>query len=80
FSSLFLGENLTFVQWIGVILTLTSIYLVSIHEAESDRSDESTSNSETMMGATTLPMAEQVPVSLALPVLQQPTNESLINE
>jgi drug/metabolite transporter (DMT)-like permease len=32
FGSIFLGESLTTVQWIGVILTLASIYLVSIRD------------------------------------------------
>ncbi len=40
FSSLFLGENLTLVQWIGVILTLSSIYLVSIREPDSKALEE----------------------------------------
>jgi hypothetical protein len=35
FSSLFLGENLTLVQWVGVILTLSSIYLVSVRSTNS---------------------------------------------
>ena len=34
FSSLFLGENLTLVQWLGVILTLSSIYLVSVRSSD----------------------------------------------
>jgi drug/metabolite transporter (DMT)-like permease len=76
FSSLFLGENLTLVQWIGVILTLTSIYLVSVRGSESD-SSEANSESETMTEAKILTAADQVAVSSALPILQQPVNESL---
>ncbi|WP_271252315.1 DMT family transporter [Pseudanabaena sp. Chao 1811] len=79
FSSLFLGENLTLVQWIGVILTLTSIYLVSVRGSESV-SSEVNSESETMTEAKILTAAEQVAVSSAVPILQQPVNESLINE
>ena len=40
FSSLFLGENLTLVQWVGVVLTLSSIYLVSIRGTDSKVSEE----------------------------------------
>ena len=48
FSSLFLGENLTLVQWIGVILTLSSIYLVSIRVIDSDIS-QSMSETQKML-------------------------------
>jgi drug/metabolite transporter (DMT)-like permease len=44
FSSLFLGENLTLVQWIGVILTLSSIYLVSVRGAEQDSIEDPSTN------------------------------------
>ena len=40
FSSVFLDENLTSVQWIGVVLTLSSIYLVSMRGAGQDSSQE----------------------------------------
>jgi drug/metabolite transporter (DMT)-like permease len=43
FSSLFLGENLTLVQWVGVILTLSSIYLVSVRTNEKTSSDGTSS-------------------------------------
>lgn len=33
FSSLFLDEHLAWVQWIGVVVTLASIYLVSRNNA-----------------------------------------------
>jgi hypothetical protein len=79
FSSLFLGENLTLVQWIGVILTLTSIYLVSMRGSgqDSNRDDKSTSE---ITANTMLPASEQVVVSSVIPVLQQPVNELTIPE
>jgi drug/metabolite transporter (DMT)-like permease len=40
FSSLLLDENLTKVQWLGVLLTLSSIYLVSIRGTEGKVSQE----------------------------------------
>ena len=40
FSSVFLDENLTLVQWVGVVLTLGSIYLVSMRDAGQDSSEE----------------------------------------
>ncbi|MFN5980942.1 MAG: DMT family transporter [Pseudanabaena sp.] len=76
FSSLFLGENLTLVQWIGVILTLTSIYLVSLRSSESD-SIEADCELGAMTKAKILNATEQVAVSSALPLLQQSNNESL---
>ncbi len=73
FSSLFLGENLTLVQWIGVILTLSSIYLVSMRGSGQDGNDEETGD---ISGTNILTATEQVVVSSALPALQQPVNES----
>ncbi len=72
FSSLFLDENLTLVQWLGVILTLSSIYLVSMRGAGKDDPQE--------IAAVMLPESEQVVVSAVLPVLQQPVNESVVKE
>ena len=46
FSSLFLGENLTLVQWVGVILTLSSIYLVSVRGIDSDISQSMSETQE----------------------------------
>jgi hypothetical protein len=40
FSNLLLDEDLTKVQWLGVVLTLGSIYLVSIRGNESKVSEE----------------------------------------
>jgi drug/metabolite transporter (DMT)-like permease len=40
FSNLLLDEDLTKVQWLGVVLTLGSIYLVSIRGSESKVSEE----------------------------------------
>jgi hypothetical protein len=40
FSNLLLDENLTKVQWLGVVLTLSSIYLVSIRGTDSKVSEE----------------------------------------
>lgn len=75
FSSLFLGENLTLAQWIGVILTLSSIYLVSVRDAGQanieDHDDSLGFPNEKM-----LPTKEQVALSTPLPVLQQTSNES----
>ncbi len=73
FSSLFLGEHLTLVQWIGVILTLSSIYLVSMRGAGQDGNDQETGD---ISVTNILPATEQVVVSSVLPVLQQPVNES----
>jgi len=75
FSSLFLGENLTLVQWIGVILTVSSIYLVSMRGSAQNSNEEHNSSSE-IANPTMLPEAKQVVISSALPVLQQPVNES----
>jgi hypothetical protein len=77
FSSLFLGENLTLIQWIGVILTLSSIYLVSMRGSVQDSSDEET---EDISGTNILPASEQVVVSSVMPVLQQPVNESRLRD
>lgn len=74
FSSLFLGENLTLVQWVGVILTLTSIYLVSVR----DSGQESNEDAQVVAGMTetkVLPEADQVLVSTPLPVLKNSTKE-----
>jgi drug/metabolite transporter (DMT)-like permease len=79
FSSLFLGENLTLVQWIGVILTITSIYLVSVRESGQDNSEDSQAPVDNP-ATNILPQAEQVAVSASLPVLQQPINESIIRD
>lgn len=79
FSSLFLGENLTFVQWIGVILTLSSIYLVSVRGSGEDSSENQNQELEMTTG-NILPATEQVTVKAALPVLQQPVNESIVRE
>ncbi len=79
FSSLFLGENLTLVQWIGVVLTLSSIYLVSMRGAGQD-SNEKTNIDQDIADTTMLPASEQVVVSSVLPVLQQPVNESRIRD
>ncbi|PZO41702.1 MAG: EamA family transporter [Pseudanabaena frigida] len=79
FSSLFLGENLTLVQWIGVILTLTSIYLVSMRGSGQDSNKEDKSAPEITTN-TMLPASEQVVVSSVIPVLQQPVNELRIPE
>jgi drug/metabolite transporter (DMT)-like permease len=79
FSSLFLGENLTLVQWIGVILTLSSIYLVSMRGSGQDGIEDHHEDLEIATG-NMLPATEQVAVSSALPVLQQPVNESIIRE
>lgn len=77
FSSLFLGENLTLVQWLGVILTLSSIYLVSMRGSGQEHQDNIDDKQEIEDIAQTnlLPVAEQVSVSSALPVLQNPVNE-----
>jgi len=75
FSSLFLGENLTLVQWIGVILTVSSIYLVSMRGSAQNSNEEHNSSSE-IATPTMLREAKQVVISSALPVLQQPVNES----
>jgi drug/metabolite transporter (DMT)-like permease len=77
FSSLFLGENLTFAQWIGVILTLSSIYLVSMRGPGKDMSEETLSVEE-ISETKILPEADQVLVSSALPVLKSPSKESLM--
>lgn len=79
FSSLFLGENLTLIQWIGVILTLTSIYLVSMRGAGQDSSEERPETGE-ISETKLLPVVEQVGVSAALPVLQQPANDPIIRD
>ncbi len=76
FSSLFLGENLTLIQWIGVILTLSSIYLVSMRGAGQDSIDEHTDPVE-VSPSNILPATEQVVVNS---VLQQPVNESQMRE
>ena len=75
FSSLFLGENLTLVQWTGVILTVSSIYLVSMRGSVQDSNEEHKVSPE-MATTTMLPEAEQVIISSVLPVLQQPVNET----
>jgi drug/metabolite transporter (DMT)-like permease len=77
FSSLFLDENLTLVQWLGVILTLSSIYLVSMRGSGKEHQDPIDDKQEIGDIATTnlLPVAEQVSVSSPLPVLQKPANE-----
>ena len=75
FSSLFLGENLTLVQWTGVILTVSSIYLVSMRGSVQDSNEEHKASPE-IATTTMLPEAEQVIISSVLPVLQQPVNES----
>ena len=75
FSSLFLGENLTLVQWTGVILTVSSIYLVSMRGSVQDSNEEHKASPE-MATTTMLPEAEQVIISSVLPVLQQPVNET----
>ncbi len=81
FSSLFLGENLTLVQWIGVILTLGSIYLVSMRGAGQDGSEGRNEDVDLEIATgNILPATEQVAVSSALPVLQQPVNEPIIRE
>jgi drug/metabolite transporter (DMT)-like permease len=79
FSSLFLGENLTLVQWIGVILTLSSIYLVSMRGAGQDSNEENNIEQD-ITNTTMLPASEQVVVNSVLPVLQQPINESRIRD
>ncbi len=72
FSGLFLDENLTLVQWLGVILTLSSIYLVSMRGAgQSDHQE---------VAAVMLSASDQVVVSAVLPILQQPVNESVVKE
>jgi hypothetical protein len=77
FSSLFLGENLTFAQWIGVILTLSSIYLVSMRGSGQDMSEENQTVEE-ISETKILPEDDQVLVSSALPVLKIPSKESLM--
>ncbi|AFY74878.1 DMT(drug/metabolite transporter) superfamily permease [Synechococcus sp. PCC 7502] len=43
FGRIFLSETLTQVQWLGVVLTLTSIYLVSIRNSNAvEKADDST--------------------------------------
>jgi drug/metabolite transporter (DMT)-like permease len=79
FSSLFLGENLTLAQWLGVILTLSSIYLVSMRGAGQDSNDED-NQVVGVSDSKILPASEQVAVSSALPILQQPVNESTIRD
>ncbi len=79
FSSLFLGENLTLMQWIGVILTVSSIYLVSMRGSAQDSNEEHNSSPE-IATPPMLPEAEQVVISSVLPVLQQPVIESRIGE
>jgi len=79
FSSLFLGENLTLAQWIGVILTLSSIYLVSMRGSGQDSKDEDNQVVE-VSDSKILSASEQVAVSSALPILQQPVNESRIRD
>lgn len=73
FSSLFLGENLTLVQWVGVILTLSSIYLVSVRDSGKGKGEDglADANSNNLLSAT-----EDSVVSPVLPLLQQPINES----
>ena len=51
FSNLLLDEDLTKVQWLGVVLTLSSIYLVSIRGSESKVSEE-ISNAEEILEST----------------------------
>jgi drug/metabolite transporter (DMT)-like permease len=87
FSSLFLGESLTLVQWIGVILTLGSIYLVSMRGAGQDSNEEHNQVIEVSEGKTelnteinVLTSAEQVVVNSVLPNLQQPVNESRMRD
>ena len=46
FSSVVLGDNLTLVQWVGVILTLSSIYLVSVRGIDSDISQSMSETQE----------------------------------
>lgn len=46
FGRIFLSESLTLVQWLGVSLTLVSIYLVSVREFSAQESDISPTNSE----------------------------------
>ncbi len=36
FGRIFLGETLTQIQWLGVVLTLTSIYLVSVRDIKAE--------------------------------------------
>ncbi len=59
FSSLFLGENLTLVQWIGVVLTLSSIYLVSIRGIDSKVSQEISESQEILESTTETVELEQ---------------------
>jgi drug/metabolite transporter (DMT)-like permease len=43
FGSIFLGESLTHAQWVGVVLTLTSIYLVSVRNPDRRKVEDSPS-------------------------------------
>lgn len=77
FSSLFLGENLTLAQWIGVILTLSSIYLVSVRDAGQDTDTiEDRDDSLGFPNEKMLPTKEQVALSTPLPLLRQTSPES----
>lgn len=77
FSSLFLGENLTLAQWIGVILTLSSIYLVSVRDAGQDTDTiEDRDDSLGFPDEKMLPTKEQVALSTPLPLLRQTSHES----
>jgi drug/metabolite transporter (DMT)-like permease len=80
FSSLFLGENLTLVQWLGVILTLSSIYLVSMRGSGQDSNEQSNHNPSEVSPSTMLSASEQVVINSVLPTLQNPVNESQIQE
>ncbi|OIP69325.1 MAG: EamA family transporter [Oscillatoriales cyanobacterium CG2_30_44_21] len=78
FSSLFLGENLTLVQWLGVILTLGSIYLVSVRGQ--DNIEQQSISLEVPSSQNVLSASEQVAISSPLPVLQNPIDESQMRE
>ncbi|PZU93031.1 MAG: EamA family transporter [Pseudanabaena sp.] len=78
FSSLFLGENLTLVQWLGVILTLSSIYLVSVRGQ--DNIEQQQESLEVSNISNVLSASEQVAISSPLPVLQNPIDESQLRE
>jgi len=80
FSSLFLGENLTLVQWLGVILTLSSIYLVSMRGAGQDSNAESDLDTSEIPATTMLAASEQVVINSVVSAFQNPVNEPQMRE
>lgn len=72
FSSLFLSEILSTVQWVGVVLTLISVYLVN--QRQEITKQMSTLSAKFRTGADAVPQAEPVSVEAALD-LEAPTEQ-----